>query len=156
MIESELKLALMTRNLENHNRTTAYEWSEINGYLIGKKRLPQTLHSASDIVHIHRQEHSKALGTVIYKSHNIENTNFIDIFIYTFVGQYTYLLCGMSEYWYVLQISTFILLPKSKHLPYKLYYVMSIMSRLIWILSVCLFSFCCVWPLRENVLKAST
>ena len=35
MIESELKLALMTRNLENHNRTTACERSEINGYLNG-------------------------------------------------------------------------------------------------------------------------
>ena len=75
MIESELKLAQMTRNLENHNRTTAYERSEINGYLNGKKRVPQTLHSASELVHIHRQEHSKALGTIIHKSHNIENTN---------------------------------------------------------------------------------
>ena len=35
MIESEHKLALMTRNLENHMRTTAYERSEINGYLNG-------------------------------------------------------------------------------------------------------------------------
>ena len=76
MFESELKLAQMTRNQENHNRTTAYERSEINGYLNGYKRVPQTLHSASELVHIHKQEHSKALGTIIYKSHNIENTNF--------------------------------------------------------------------------------
>ena len=83
MIESELKLALMTRNLENHNRTTAYEPSEINGYLNGKNRVPQTLHSASELVHIHRQEHSKALGTIIYNSHNIENTNLSSTFLST-------------------------------------------------------------------------
>ena len=35
MIESELKLAQMTRKLENHNRMIAYERSEINGYLNG-------------------------------------------------------------------------------------------------------------------------
>ena len=80
MIESELKLALMTRNLENHNRTTAYERSEINGYL---KRVPQTLHSASELVHIHRQEHSKALGTIIYKSHTIKNTHLSSTFLFT-------------------------------------------------------------------------
>ena len=33
MIKSELKPALMTRNLENPNRTTACERLEINGYL---------------------------------------------------------------------------------------------------------------------------
>ena len=49
--------------------------------------------------------------------------------------------CWMSDYGYVLQISAFILLPKSKNLSYKLYYIMCIMSRLIWIYSVCLFSF---------------
>ena len=76
MIESELKLAQMTRNLENHNRTTAYERSEINGYLNGYKGVPQTLHSASELVHIHRQEHSKALGTIIHKSHNIKTLIF--------------------------------------------------------------------------------
>ena len=83
MIESELKLAQLTRNLGNHNRTTAYEWSEINGNLNGLKRVPQTLHSASELVHIHRQEHSKALGTLIYKAHNIENTNLSLTFIST-------------------------------------------------------------------------
>ena len=84
MIESEHKLAQMTRNLENHNRTTAYEQLEINGYLNGYKRVPQTLHSASELVHIHRQEHSKALGTIIHKSHNIENTNLSSTFLYNF------------------------------------------------------------------------
>ena len=83
MIESELKLAQMTRKLENHNRTIAYERSEINGYLNGKQRVPQTLHSASELVHIHRQEHSKALGTIIYKSHNIENTYLSSTFLST-------------------------------------------------------------------------
>ena len=52
MIESELKLAQMTRNLENHNRTTAYEWSGINFYLNGYERVPHTLHTASELVHI--------------------------------------------------------------------------------------------------------
>ena len=83
MIESELKLALMTKYLENHNRTTACERSEINGYLNCYKRVPQTLHSASELVHIHKQEHSKALGTIIYKSHNIENTNLSSTFLST-------------------------------------------------------------------------
>ena len=52
--------------------------------------------------------------------------------------------------------SAFILLPISKNLSYKLYYVMCIMSRLIWIYSVYLFSYCCVWRLHENVLNAIT
>ena len=34
-------------------------------------------------VHIHRQEHSKALGTIIYKPHNIENTNLSSTFLST-------------------------------------------------------------------------
>ena len=84
MIDPELKLAQMTRNMEDHKRTTAYERSEINGYLNGLKRVPQTLHSASELVHIHRQENSKALGTMIYKSHiNIENTNLSSTFLST-------------------------------------------------------------------------
>ena len=83
MIASELKLAQMTRNMENHNRKTAYERSEINGYLNGYKRVPKTLHSASELVKIHRQEHGKALGTIIYKSHNIENTNLSSTFLST-------------------------------------------------------------------------
>ena len=94
MIESELKLARMTRNLENHNRTTAYEQSEINGYLKGYKRVSQTLHSASELVNIHRQEHSKALGTIIYKSHNIENTNLSSTFLST-------LLLASIHFYYV-------------------------------------------------------
>ena len=73
----------MTRNLENHNRTTAYERSEINGYLNGYKRVPQTLHSASELVHIHKQEHSKALGTIIYISLNMENTYLSSTFLST-------------------------------------------------------------------------
>ena len=83
MIESELKLAEMTRNLGNHKRTTAYERSEISGYLNGYKRVPQTFQSASELVDIHRQEHSKALGTIIYKSHNIENTNLSSTYLST-------------------------------------------------------------------------
>ena len=48
-----------------------------------KREYHQTLHSASELVHIHRQEHSKALGTIIYKSHNIENTNLSSTFLST-------------------------------------------------------------------------
>ena len=110
MIESELKLAQMTRNLENHNRTTAYERSEISGYFNGYKRVPQTLHSASELVHIHRQEHSKALGTIIYKSHNIENRYFcwpLYIYIMWDVG----ILVGFADQrlYFVTQIETIVI-----------------------------------------------
>ena len=153
MIESELKLAQMTRNIENHNRTTAYERSEINGYLNGLKRVPQTLHSASELVHIHRQEHCKALSTIIYKSHNMENTNLSSIFLSTILLaslHIYYVGCGNTGMF--CRSAPLFFYPTRKNLSYNLYYGMCIMSRLIWIYSVCLFSYCCVWRLHENVL----
>ena len=156
MIESELKLTQMTRNLENHNRTTACERSEINGYLNVYKRVPQTLHSASELVHIHKQEHSKALGTILYKSHNIENTNLSSTFLSTrlLVSIHIYYVgCGNTGMF--CRSAPLFCYPNRK-MTYKLYYVMCITSRLIWIYSVCLFSYCCVWRLREDVLNAIT
>ena len=84
MIESEAQTGTDDKKPgEPQQNVTAYERSEINGYLNGYKRVPQTLHLASELIHIHRQEHSKALGTIIYKSHNIENTNLSSTFLST-------------------------------------------------------------------------
>ena len=62
----------------------------------------------SELVHIHRQAHSKALGTIIYKSHNIENTNLSSIFLST-------LLLASIHINYV-GFNAIILLPTSKNL----------------------------------------
>ena len=49
------------------------------------------------LVHIHGQEHNKALGTIIYKSHNIENTNLASTFLSTLLLASTHIYfvgCG--------------------------------------------------------------
>ena len=73
--EPELKLAQITiiqlyfsqlyevtRNLGNHNRTTAYEWSEINGYLY---KYTNCIYGASAKLFL------RPKGIIILKEHSI-------------------------------------------------------------------------------------